>query len=75
MLCGGIIKDNMSKSKIDPCEVCSLRVKASSVFCLQCCKWIHGRRDGNKLVAPKLQANFTCRICEWDIEKAVEHEA
>ena len=31
MVCGGITKDGLSKSNADPCEVCSLRVKASSV--------------------------------------------
>ena len=32
MVCGGITKDGMSKSKVDPCGVCSLRVKANSIF-------------------------------------------
>ena len=36
----GITKDGMSKSKVDPCGVCSLRVKANSVLCVQCGKWI-----------------------------------
>ena len=31
MVCGGITKDGMSKRKVDPCVVCSLRVKANSV--------------------------------------------
>ena len=35
-VCGGITKDGMSKSKVDPCRVCSFRVKANSVLCLQC---------------------------------------
>ena len=43
MVSGGITKDGMSKSKVDPCGVCSLSVKANSVLCLHCCKWIHGR--------------------------------
>ena len=43
MVCSGIIKDGVSKSKVDPCWVCSLRVKANSVLCLQCGKLIHGR--------------------------------
>ena len=34
MVSGGITKDGMSKSKVDPCRVCCLRVKANSVFCL-----------------------------------------
>ena len=41
MVSGRITKDGMSKSKVDPCRVCSLRVKANSVLCLQCGKWIH----------------------------------
>ena len=32
---GGIAKGGMSKSKIDPYGVCSLRVKANSVLCEQ----------------------------------------
>ena len=39
MVSGGITKNRMSKSKVDPCGVCSLRVKANSVLCLQCGKW------------------------------------
>ena len=39
MVCGSTTKDGMSKSKVDPCGVCSLRVKANSVLCLQCGKW------------------------------------
>ena len=43
MICGGITKDGRSEIKVDPCGVCSLRVKANSVLCLQFSKWIHGR--------------------------------
>ena len=43
MVGGGITKDGMTKSKVDPCEVCNLRVKAHSVLCLQRGMWIHGR--------------------------------
>ena len=38
MVSGGITKDGMSKSKVDPYGVCSLRVKANSVLCVQCGK-------------------------------------
>ena len=38
MVSGGITKDGMSKSKVDPCGVCSLRAKANSVLCVQCGK-------------------------------------
>ena len=43
MVCGGIRKDGLSKSKVDPYMVCNLSVKASSVLCGRCCKCIHGR--------------------------------
>ena len=36
MVSGGIRKDVISKSKVDPCKVCSLRTKASSVLCVHC---------------------------------------
>ena len=50
MVCGGITKDGLSKSKVDPNGVCSLRVKANSVLCSQCGKWIHGRFAGMKRI-------------------------
>ena len=50
MFIGGNTKDGMSKSKVDPCGVCSLRVKANSVLCVQCGKLIHGRCAGVKRV-------------------------
>ena len=34
MVCGGITKDGMSKSKVDPCGVFSLGVKANTVLCV-----------------------------------------
>ena len=33
---GGNSKDGMSTSNVDPCVVCSLKVEANSVLCLQC---------------------------------------
>ena len=33
LVIGGITKDGLSKNKVDPCVVCSLRVKANSVLC------------------------------------------
>ena len=41
MVCSSITKDSMSKSKVDPCGVCSLRIKANLVLCVQCGMWIH----------------------------------
>ena len=67
MVSGGITKDGMSKSKVDPCGVCSLRVKANSVLCFQCGKLIHGKCAGVKRVTPKFYGNFACRRCEGNI--------
>ena len=64
----------MSKSNVDPCGVCSLRVMANSVLCLQRSKWIHGRCAGVKRVSIKFSSNFTCRKCEGNIVEAVEQE-
>ena len=36
MVCGGITRDGLSKSKVDPYGLCSLIVKAISVLCVQC---------------------------------------
>ena len=54
----------------------SLRVKANSVLCVQCGKWIHGRCDGVRKVTPKfsrntLHAENVSEIFErqWNIEK------
>ena len=44
--------DGMSESKVDPCGVCCLRVKANSVLCLQCRKWIHAKCAGIKMASP-----------------------
>ena len=74
LVCGGITMDGMSKSKVDPCGVYSLKVKANSVLCLQCGKWIHGRCAGMKRVTPKFSRSSTCRKCEGNIGEAVEQE-
>ena len=47
MVSSGITKDFISKNKVDPCGVCSIRIKANSVLCAQCDKWIHGRCTAN----------------------------
>ena len=52
MVCGGITNDGMSKCEVDPCGVCSFRVKTNSVLFLQCGKCIHSRCAGIKRVTP-----------------------
>ena len=53
MVSSGITKDGLSKSQVDQCGVCSLRVKSNSVLYVQCCWWIHGRCAGVKRVTTK----------------------
>ena len=72
IVCSNITKDGLSKSKVDPCWVCSLRVKANPVLCLQCGKWIHSRCAEVKSVTPKFSRNFTCRKYDGNIVEAVE---
>ena len=72
MVSGSITKNGLSKSRIDQCVVCSMRVKANFVLCVQFCKWIHGRCAGVR--APKFSRNFTCRISEGNIGEEVEQE-
>ena len=74
MICGGITKDGMSKIKVDPCGVCSLRVKADSVLFIQRGKWIYDRYAGVKRVTPKFSGYFTCRKCVGTIGEAAEQE-
>ena len=54
-----ITKDGLSKSKVDPCWVCSLRVKANTLLCVQCGRQIHGRCAGVKRVTPMFSKNLT----------------
>ena len=67
MVRSSITKDGMSKSKVDPCGVFSMRVKANSVLCVQCGKWIHGRCAGVKRVTPMFQRSFKCQKCEGNV--------
>ena len=53
MVSDGITKDVLSKCKVDPCVVHSLRVNVSSVLCVRCSKWIHSRFAGVKMVIVK----------------------
>ena len=71
MVSGGRKNDSLSKSKVDSCGVCSLKVKANSVLCG---KWIHGRCGEVKRVTATFQKNSCCKNYEGNIGKAVEQE-
>ena len=60
IVCGGITMDGSSKSKVEQCGVCSMSVKANSVLCLKCGRWIHGSCAGVKRVTQNNSRNFTC---------------
>ena len=53
---------------------CSLRVKANSVLCVQCGKWIHGRCAGVTRLTPMFSRSPTCIKCERNIGEAAEQE-
>ena len=55
VISNSITLDGMSKRKDDPCGVSSWRVKANSVLCVQCGKWIHGRCAGVKTAYSQCQ--------------------
>ena len=74
MVISGIRHGGLSKSIVDPCGVCSLKLMSSSVLCVQCGKWIRGRCAGVKRVTSMFSRNFTCRKCEGNIGDALEQE-
>ena len=74
MVSGSITKDGMSKSNVNQCGVCSLRVKANTIFCVQCCRWIHGVCAVVKSVTQKFSRNITCRKYDGNVGDAVEQE-
>ena len=61
MVTGGITNDDISKIKVVPCGVWSLRVNSNSMLCAQCGKWINSRCAGVKSVTQKLSRNLACR--------------
>ena len=74
MVSSSITKDGLSKSNVDPCGVCSIRVASNLVLCVQCGKPIYFRCAGVKMVTPKFSRHFTCRKCEWNVGQTVEQE-
>ena len=62
MVSSGIIKDGLCKSKVDPCWVCSIRVKHNSAMSVQCGKLIHRKWARVNRVTPKFSRNFACKI-------------
>ena len=61
MVSGGITKDVLSKGKVNPCGIYSLRVKAKSVLFAQYGKWIHSRCPGVKGATVRLELHTYCK--------------
>jgi hypothetical protein len=47
-------------SSIDPCSVCDKRVKANSVLCVGCNKWVYKKFSGVKGALKKVDGIFRC---------------
>ena len=43
MVSGGTTKDGLSRSKVDPCWACKLRIKANLILCIQYCMWVQSK--------------------------------
>ena len=71
---GGFTKDALTKSKIYPSFICSVRAKANSVLCVQCGKWIHIRCTVVKRAYPKRSRNFASRKCKGNIGETQEQK-
>ena len=74
MVIGGIAKVNLSKSDVNPCGLCSLRVKASSILCIKCVKLIHGICAVLKKVNVKFSRNLVYRKYVGNVLEAVQQE-
>ena len=58
MVSAGITKNGLSKSRVYPGEVCSLKVKADTVLSAHCGKWIHSRHAGVMIETPMFIRKF-----------------
>ena len=61
MVCGE--GGEIEVSRVDPCGVCDKRVKANSVLCVGCSKWVHKRCSGVKGALKKVEGVFRCKRC------------
>ena len=59
-------------SSIDPCGVCDKRVKANSVLCIRCQKWVHKRCSGVKGALKKVEGIFKCKRCVHGVNNREE---
>ena len=65
-------EDEVTVSKIDPCVICGKRVRANSVLCVKCRKWIHERCAKVKRVTLRLGRNFVCGRCMKEADEFMD---
>ena len=65
-------KGEIFKSKVDPCVEYDKSVKANSVMCTKCGKWVRGRCAKMKRVTLSLAKDFVCKEYFETIERIVE---
>ena len=54
---------NVTKSEIDPCSVCDMRVRRNSIRCTSCKFWVHAKCSGIKGRLQKVELSFICNTC------------
>ena len=52
-------------SRMDPCGMCDKRLKANSVLCIGCEKWVHKSRSGVNGALKTVECMFKCKVCQW----------
>ena len=65
-------KGEVPNSNVDPCSKCGKRVRANSVMCTKCCKWVHVRCAKMKRVTSALAKGFVQKVCVDTKKEIVE---
>ena len=64
------LKEEILKGKVYPCDKCSQRVKANSIVCTKCDKWVHCRCAKIKSGFDSSKS-FNCKRCVEAIKSIV----
>ena len=65
-------KDELFKSKIDPCGVCGRRVMANLVLCTKSRNWVHGKYAKINRATARLAMHLVCSKCKGIMEGTVD---
>ena len=67
------VEAEVTVSKVlDPCGICRKRVRANSVLCVKCRKWIHERYAKVKRVTLRLGRDFVCGRCKKQADEFMD---